>query len=143
MFQGAENCMEGLSFVITGILESVEREQAVDLVKRHGGKVVSAVSKKTNYLVVGRDPGESKLQKVSFFIVFYFTMMCCNVLYFNVLCRLARTTSRLAFSLTITLCEVYPYLQCYGHSGLHHSNYPFVAKYCATISVIFVYLRLV
>ena len=63
-FEGAENCLEGLSFVITGVLESIEREQAVDLVKRHGGKVVSAVSKRTNYLVVGRDPGDSKLQKV-------------------------------------------------------------------------------
>ena len=50
--------------MITGVLESIEREQAVDLVKRYGGKVVSAVSKRTSYLVVGRDPGESKLQKV-------------------------------------------------------------------------------
>ncbi|XP_065063673.1 replication factor C subunit 1-like [Rhopilema esculentum] len=65
--QGADNCLEGLSFVITGILESIEREQAVDLVKRHGGKVVSAVSKKTSYLVVGRDPGESKISKASNF----------------------------------------------------------------------------
>ena len=36
----------------------------MDLVKRYGGKVVSAVSKRTSYLIVGRDPGESKLQKV-------------------------------------------------------------------------------
>jgi len=65
--QGADNCFEGLSFVITGVLESIEREQAVDLVKRYGGKVVSAVSKRTSYLIVGRDPGESKLQKASNF----------------------------------------------------------------------------
>ena len=51
--------------MITGVLESIEREQAVDLVKRYGGKVVSAVSKRTSYLIVGRDPGESKLQKVT------------------------------------------------------------------------------
>ena len=53
-------------------------------------------------------------------------------------CRLARNINRLAFSFTITLCEVYPYLQRYGHDGPHHSNYPFVAKYCVTMPVIFV-----
>ena len=44
---------------------------------------------------------------------------------------------------TITLCEVYPNLQRYGHGGQRHSNYPFVAKYCVIISVIFVSLHLV
>ena len=39
--------------------------------------------------------------------------------------------------------EVYPYLQRYGHDRQHHSNYPFVAKYCVTISVIVVSLCLV
>ena len=62
--QGGENCLEGLSFVITGVLESIEREQASDLVKKHGGKVVTSVSKRTSYIVVGRDPGESKMSKV-------------------------------------------------------------------------------
>ena len=57
--------------------------------------------------------------------------------------RLARNISRLAFSFEIILCEVYPYLQRYGHDGQHHSNYPFEAKYCVIISVIFVSLRLV
>ena len=52
--------------------------------------------------------------------------------------RLARSISRLAFSFKITLCEVYPYLQRYVHDGQYHSNCPFVAKYCATIFMIFV-----
>ena len=56
--------MDGLTFVITGILESVEREEAADLIQRYGGKVTQSVSKKTSYVVVGRDPGESKLSKV-------------------------------------------------------------------------------
>ena len=56
--------MDGLTFVITGILESIEREEAADLIQRYGGKVTQSVSKKNSQVVVGRDPGESKLSKV-------------------------------------------------------------------------------
>lgn len=61
--EGEENCLEGLTFVITGILESIERDDAVDLIQRYGGKVTGSVSKKTSYVVVGRDAGESKVNK--------------------------------------------------------------------------------
>jgi len=67
--QGEENCLEGLTFVITGVLESIEREEAADLIQRYGGKVTQSVSKKTSYIVVGRDAGESKLSKVKVRIV--------------------------------------------------------------------------
>ena len=50
-FQGAPNCLEGLTFVISGVLDSIERDQASELIKKYGGRVTSAVSKKTNYLV--------------------------------------------------------------------------------------------
>ena len=50
--------------MITGVLDSIERDDAVDLVQRYGGKVTSAVSKKTSFLVAGRDPGETKTKKV-------------------------------------------------------------------------------
>lgn len=63
-FQGAENCLEGLTFVITGVLESIERDEAKSLIERYGGKVTGNVSKKTNYLVMGRDSGQSKSDKV-------------------------------------------------------------------------------
>ena len=56
--------MDGLTFVITGILESVEREEAADLIQRYGGKVTQSVSKKTSYVIMGRDPGKSKFSKV-------------------------------------------------------------------------------
>ena len=56
--------MDGLTFIITGILESIEREEAADLIQRYDGKVTQSVSKKTSYDVVGCDPGESKLSKV-------------------------------------------------------------------------------
>ena len=56
--------MDGLTFVITGILESIEREEAADLIQRYGGKVTQSVSKKTSYVIMGQDPGESKLSTV-------------------------------------------------------------------------------
>ena len=59
-----ENCLDGLIFVITGVLESIEREEAADLIQRYGGKVTQSVSKKTSYVIVGRDPGEHKFFKV-------------------------------------------------------------------------------
>ncbi|XP_021252676.1 replication factor C subunit 1 isoform X2 [Numida meleagris] len=63
--QGAENCLEGLTFVITGVLESIERDEAKSLIERYGGKVTGNVSKKTNYLVMGRDCGQAKCEKAS------------------------------------------------------------------------------
>ena len=59
-----ENCLDGLIFVITGVLESIEREEAPDLIQRYGGNFTQSVSKKTSYVVVGRDPGEHKFFKV-------------------------------------------------------------------------------
>jgi len=49
--------LTGLSFVITGTLPNLTREQAEDLIKEHGGKVISSVSKKTSYLLLGENPG--------------------------------------------------------------------------------------
>ena len=57
--------MDGLTFVITGVLESTEREEAADLIQRYGGKVTQSVSNKTSDVVVGQDPGEHKLFKVN------------------------------------------------------------------------------
>lgn len=54
--------LAGLTFVITGTLPSLSREQAAALIEQHGGKVTDSVSKKTSYLVLGETPG-SKLQK--------------------------------------------------------------------------------
>jgi len=52
----------GKTFVITGTLPSLSRKEASDFIEKHGGKVISSVSSKTSYLVVGADPG-SKLAK--------------------------------------------------------------------------------
>jgi DNA ligase (NAD+) len=52
----------GKSFVFTGALAKRSREEAAQLVMQHGAKISSSVSKKTDYVVVGTDPG-SKYDK--------------------------------------------------------------------------------
>ncbi|HXO58187.1 MAG TPA: BRCT domain-containing protein, partial [Candidatus Acidoferrum sp.] len=52
----------GKIFVLTGTLSSLTRGQAEDRIKSLGGAVGSNVTKKTDYLVVGAEPG-SKLEK--------------------------------------------------------------------------------
>jgi DNA ligase (NAD+) len=54
--------LAGKNFVITGTLPSLSRQQATELIKKHGGKVSSAVSTKTDYLLAGEKAG-SKLNK--------------------------------------------------------------------------------
>ena len=63
--KGGENCLEGLTFVVTGVLESFDRDDIKHAVERYGGKVTGSISKKTSYVIVGRDAGETKLSKVS------------------------------------------------------------------------------
>jgi len=62
--QGRENCLEGLTFVITGVFESIDREETKALILKHSGKVTNNVTRMTRYLVAGRDCGQSKLNKV-------------------------------------------------------------------------------
>ena len=54
--------LAGKSFVFTGGLANRSREEAGEIVQQHGGKVSGSVSKKTDYVVVGTDPG-SKYEK--------------------------------------------------------------------------------
>ncbi|MCL0049760.1 NAD-dependent DNA ligase LigA, partial [Peptococcaceae bacterium] len=54
--------LKGKSFVLTGKLESFTRTQAQELIESLGGKVSSQVSKRTDYVVAGKDPG-SKLER--------------------------------------------------------------------------------
>ena len=54
--------MSGMTFVFTGKLIQLNRNGAKEAVENVGGKVSGSVSSKTNFLVVGEDPG-SKLQK--------------------------------------------------------------------------------
>jgi DNA ligase (NAD+) len=56
----AGDAIEGLTFVFTGSLDSMTRNEARELIERHGGSATSSVSGNTDYLVVGDDPGRSK-----------------------------------------------------------------------------------
>lgn len=56
------DALAGKTFVLTGTLPSLTREQASELIVSHGGKVTDSVSKKTSYVVAGANAG-SKLVK--------------------------------------------------------------------------------
>nr|XP_016926450.2 replication factor C subunit 1 [Drosophila suzukii] len=59
--KGAKDCLSGLTFVVTGVLESMEREEAESVIKEYGGRVMTVVGKKLKYLVVGEEAGPKKL----------------------------------------------------------------------------------
>ncbi len=54
--------LKGQTFVLTGTLPSLSREEAADRIRKNGGSVSSAVSSKTDYVLAGTDPG-SKFEK--------------------------------------------------------------------------------
>ena len=57
-----DSVFAGKTVVITGTLEQFSRDEAADLVRKHGGKITGSVSKKTDYLIAGNQAG-SKLEK--------------------------------------------------------------------------------
>jgi DNA ligase (NAD+) len=52
--------LDGLTFVFTGSLDEYTRNEAQELVERHGGAATSSVSGNTDYLVIGENPGQTK-----------------------------------------------------------------------------------
>jgi DNA ligase (NAD+) len=59
-----DSAVTGKTFVLTGKLSSLSRDEAGELVRGLGGKLAGSVSKKTDFVVVGDDAG-SKLQKAT------------------------------------------------------------------------------
>jgi DNA ligase (NAD+) len=60
--QPASTTLAGKVFVLTGGLETLSRDQAKSAIEARGGRVTTSVSKKTDYVVVGQDPG-SKVER--------------------------------------------------------------------------------
>ncbi|MGQ9681170.1 MAG: NAD-dependent DNA ligase LigA [Anaerolineae bacterium] len=55
--------LAGLTFVVTGTLPSMSRDEVTAYIEQHGGKVTDSVSRNTDYLVVGADPGGTKVRR--------------------------------------------------------------------------------
>ena len=55
--------LTGKTFVISGVFEKFSREELKDLIESNGGKILSSISAKLNYLVAGDNMGPSKLEK--------------------------------------------------------------------------------
>lgn len=61
--QLAGNSLSGKTFLISGVFADFSREELAQLIESHGGKMVSSISAKLNYLVAGDKMGPSKLAK--------------------------------------------------------------------------------
>lgn len=55
--------LEGKTFIISGVFENYSREELTNLIEANGGKILSSISGKLNYLVAGNNMGPSKLEK--------------------------------------------------------------------------------
>lgn len=62
---GAENCLAGLTFVFTGQLVSLQRDEGTEIIKRYGGKVTMSPSTRTSYVIMGADAGPKKLETIA------------------------------------------------------------------------------
>lgn len=61
--------LSGLTFVLTGTLSKMSRDEAKDKIKKLGGKVSSSVSGNTDYVVAGEEPGQNKMDDAKKFEV--------------------------------------------------------------------------
>ncbi|RXF71198.1 NAD-dependent DNA ligase LigA [Arcticibacter tournemirensis] len=59
----AGNNLEGKTFIISGVFENFSRDELTALIESNGGKILSSISGKLNYLVAGDNMGPSKLEK--------------------------------------------------------------------------------
>jgi DNA ligase (NAD+) len=64
-FVAASDKLAGQTFVISGVFQHYERDELKNVIKQNGGKVVSSVSAKINFLVAGDNMGPAKLEKAN------------------------------------------------------------------------------
>ncbi|MFP5471184.1 MAG: NAD-dependent DNA ligase LigA [Bacteroidia bacterium] len=58
-----KDTLKGKTFVVSGVFETFSRDELKDSIEKNGGKVVSSISKKTDFVIAGENMGPSKLQK--------------------------------------------------------------------------------
>ncbi|KAI5635826.1 ATPase family associated with various cellular activities (AAA) domain-containing protein [Phthorimaea operculella] len=63
MPEGAPNCLANCAFLLTGVLDSFEREDITDAITKYGGCVKSGISKKVTHVLAGDDAGPAKMAK--------------------------------------------------------------------------------
>jgi DNA ligase (NAD+) len=59
----ASEKLSGQTFIISGVFEKFSRDELKDIIEQNGGKIVSSISAKLNYLVAGDNMGPAKLEK--------------------------------------------------------------------------------
>ncbi len=59
---GGSSLFEGMNIVMTGTLPTLKRSEAEDLIRKHGGKPVSSVSKKTAFVLLGENAGSKQVK---------------------------------------------------------------------------------
>jgi len=57
--------LDGKGFVVSGVFQNFEREELKTLIKKHGGKVLSSISNKLDFLIAGEKMGPTKLKKAT------------------------------------------------------------------------------
>ena len=60
---GASNKLEGKSFVVSGVFVTFSRDEIKEVIEANGGKNVSSISSKTDFIVAGENMGPAKLKK--------------------------------------------------------------------------------
>ena len=61
----ASNKLSGKSFIISGVFEKFSRDELKDIIEQNGGKMLSSISPKLNYLIAGDNMGPAKLEKAN------------------------------------------------------------------------------
>ena len=61
----ASSKLEGKTFILSGVFEKFSRDELKDMIEANGGKILSSISAKLNYLVAGDNMGPSKLEKAN------------------------------------------------------------------------------
>jgi DNA ligase (NAD+) len=59
----ASETLSGKTFIISGVFEKYSRDELKDIIEQNGGKIVSSISAKLNYLIAGENMGPAKLEK--------------------------------------------------------------------------------